>query len=88
VFFFCNEEGGNDGLHEVKIDQRIRKSAKLTGNSFILAKLSAGDMVALEANYHTKCLLALYNNARKVQVAQQQVSNKEDEVSGLTSCIC
>ena len=74
--FFCNEEGGNDGLHEVttlQVDQHVRKSAELTGNSFILAKLSVGDMVALEAMYHTKCLLTLYNNARKVQVAQQQV---------------
>ena len=84
--FFCDEEGGNDGVHEVsalQVDQCVWKSAELTGNSFTLARLSAGDMVALEAKYHTKCLLALYNNTRKVQVAQQQVSNKENEVSGV-----
>ena len=40
-------------------------------------------MVALEAKYHTKCLLALYNCARKVQAAQQQISSKDDEVSGI-----
>ena len=40
-------------------------------------------MIALEAKYHTKCLLALYNSARKVQVAQQQTSNNEEEISGI-----
>ena len=55
----------------------------LTGDGFLLAKLSLGDMVALEAKYHTKCLLALYNRGRKVQVTQQQISSKDDEVSGI-----
>ena len=35
---FCDEEGGNDGLHEVstlQVDQLVWKSAELTGNSFI-----------------------------------------------------
>ena len=40
---------------------------KLTGDSFLL---SLDDMVAMEAKYHTKCLLALFNRARKVQAAQ------------------
>ena len=41
------------------------------------------DMVALEAKYHTKCLLDLYNHARKVQTAQQRISSKDDEISGI-----
>ena len=60
--FVCGEEGGNDGLHEVttfQVDQHVRKCPKLTGDSFLLAKLSLGDMIALEAKYHTKCLLSL-----------------------------
>ena len=84
--FFCGEEGGTDGLHELttfQVDQRVHKCAKLTGDSFLLAKLSLGDMVALEAKYHTKCLLALYNRARKVQAPQQQISSKDDVVSGI-----
>ena len=40
-------------------------------------------MVALEAKYHTKCLLDLYNCASKVQAAQQQISSKDDEVLGI-----
>ena len=81
--FFCGEKGGTDGLHKAvtfQVNHRVRKSAELTGDNFLLAKLSLGDMVALEAKYHTKCLLALYNNARKVQAAQQQTSNKVDEI--------
>ena len=31
----------------------------------MLAKLAVGDMVAIEAKYHNKCLCALYNRARK-----------------------
>ena len=30
----------------------------------LIVKLASGDMVALEAKYHTKCLANLYNRAR------------------------
>ena len=33
----------------------------------LLVKLSTADMVALEAKYHTKCLVGLYNRARKAK---------------------
>ena len=57
---------------------------KQSGISYVLTRdKSLGDMVALEAKYHTKCLLALYNNAGKVQAAQHQTSNKENEISGI-----
>ena len=63
LVFFC-------GLHEAstfQIDRRVRESAALLGDTLLLARLSMGDMVALEAKYHAKCLLALYNRARKVK---------------------
>ena len=66
-----------------QVDQHVRKSAELTGDSLLSAKLSLGDMVALEAKYHTKCLLALYNRARKVQVEQQGAYSEDDEISGI-----
>lgn len=83
--FFCSHAAGTDGLHEVttfQVDQRVHESAKLTGDSLLLAKLSLGDMVALEAKYHTKCLLALYNSARKVQAVQQE-GIEDDEIAGI-----
>ena len=30
----------------------------------MLAKLAAGDMIAIEAKYHNRCICALYNRAR------------------------
>ena len=33
----------------------------------LLAKLSAGDLVALEAKYHTPCLASLYKKAERVK---------------------
>ena len=68
-FFFCGQAAGNDGLHEVttfQVGQRVRECAELTGDSMLLARLISGDMVvAVEAKYHSKCLLALYHHARK-----------------------
>ena len=44
-------------------------------NSFLLAKLAAGDMIAIEAKYHNKCMAALYNKARS---AKQVCSESDD----------
>jgi hypothetical protein len=41
--FFCGQAAGTDGLHEVttlQVDQHVRKSAELTGDSLLLAKLT------------------------------------------------
>ncbi len=49
----------------------------------LLGKLSLGDMVALEAKYHSKCLLALYNHARKAK-AEPHVADDDDlEIAGI-----
>ena len=50
----------------------------------LLAKLSLGDMIALEAKYHTICLLALYNHARKVKAEIHVAAGGDDfEISGI-----
>ena len=84
--FFCGQSAGSDGLHEAstfQIDRRMRESAALLEDTLLLARLSMGDMVALEAKYHAKCLLALYNRARKVKTDAQQGIDKERELSGI-----
>jgi len=84
--FFCGQSAGSDDLHEAstfQIDRRVRESAALVEDTLLLAKLSMGDMVALEAKYHTKCLLALYNRARKVKTDAQQETDREREISGI-----
>ena len=54
-------------------------------DTLLLARLSMGDMVALEAKYHAKCLLALYNRARKVKIDAQQGTDRERELSGIVT---
>ena len=44
----------------------------LCGDTGLLAKVSAGDMVVLDAKYHLKCLVVLYNHARKVKSKEQR----------------
>ena len=75
MFFFCGKSAGSDGLHEAstfQVDKRVRESATIVEDTLLLGKLSMGDMVALEAKYHTKCLLALYNRARKFKAETSQ----------------
>ena len=58
--FFCGKSG-TETLHEVatfQVDTRVRKCAAQVGDNELMARLSMGDMVALEAKYHSKCLLA------------------------------
>ena len=70
VCFFCGEPPGNSGVHEAatfQINKRVRACAVLLEDTELLAKLSTGDMVALEAKYHSKCLAGLYNRATTVK---------------------
>eukprot|EP00112_Aurelia_sp_Birch-Aquarium-sp1_P024416 Seg771.7 transcript_id=Seg771.7/GoldUCD/mRNA.D3Y31 product="hypothetical protein" protein_id=Seg771.7/GoldUCD/D3Y31 len=76
--FFCGKEGDDSKkLHKAatfQIDQQVRRAAALVKDTELLGKLSAGDMVALDAVYHAQCLVTLYNRARK----ESQVMNNED----------
>ena len=78
ICFFCDEPGGTAGLHCActhDINRKVRKCAIELEDSFLLAKLAAGDMIAIEAKYHSKCLAALYNKARSAK----QVCNESDD---------
>ena len=69
AFAFSVVKQLDDSLHEVttfQVDPRVCECAELTEDSImLLAKLFAGDMVALEVKYHSKCLLALYHCAQR-----------------------
>ena len=49
----------------------------------ILAKLSAADMVALEAKYHTKCLVNFYNRARRARAKGYKGTDNKETISGI-----
>lgn len=81
--FFCGKESGAERLHEVttfNTDLRVRESAAALDDTELLGRLSTGDMVALEAKYHAKCLASLYNRAAKVSKADFP-SGKEREAT-------
>ena len=76
--FFCGESG-TETLHGVatyQVDTRVRKCAALVGDNELLARLSMGDMVALEAKYNSKCLLALYYRAKTTVEAEPKLTMK------------
>ena len=54
----------------------MRKCAAILQDQTLLAKLSTGDFVALEAKYHAVCLTSLYKKAEAVRE-----KDEEDEVN-------
>ena len=57
-------------MHEVttfEVDFRVRRCAHTLQDLKLLAKLSSGDLIAIEARYHARCLVALYNRAAAVE---------------------
>ena len=72
--FFCDGDAdAGESLHKastLELDARVRKCALELQDKPLLAKLSSGDMVAQDAEYHIKCLVALYNRARASSVVQ------------------
>ena len=62
ICFFCDDNGGD--LHRastIDIDKKVRWHATELQYTKLLAKLAMGDMHAIDAFYHTKCLVGLYN---------------------------
>ena len=50
-------------LHQVltfQLEKHVRKCENILEDNALLGKLSAGDMIALDAMYHSTCLLNLY----------------------------
>ena len=49
------------------LDSKVKECANLLNNTVLLAKLSAGDMVTIDAMYHTPCLTSLYGRAARIE---------------------
>ena len=54
---------------------KVRRCALQLEDRKLLAKLSAGDIIALEAKYHRNCLTTLYNKARQATEKQEKEEN-------------
>ena len=51
--------------HQPHRYENVRRCALELEDTALLAKLAAGDMIAIEAKYHNNCLRSLYNKARQ-----------------------
>ena len=72
--FICEEESNLDDLRQastMKLNERLNECAKTLNDGKLLAKLSAGDVVALELKYHGVCLAGLYNRERAYLHAEE-----------------
>ena len=56
------------------MDKKVRDCTIFLSDGKLIAKLSAGDLVALEAKYHTACLVSFYNQVRNRRSASLRVS--------------
>lgn len=83
VCFFCDKPAAGDDLCNAatfQLDICVRQCALKLQDKPLLAKLSAGDLIAQEAKYHTQCLVSLYNRARD---KKPQESNVDDVNHGI-----
>eukprot|EP00794_Sanderia_malayensis_P004251 gene4251-4816_t len=81
--FFCGEQDDKANLHQCEtltVHQRVKRCAEDLGDTHILAKLSEGDMVAIEAKYHVKCLVRFYNNHRAHARKTRSNDNNENAI--------
>jgi len=61
----CDEkEGKLCEAMTMKVNEQINRCAKTMTDQKLLAKLSAGDVIAQEMKYHPSSLVALYNQER------------------------
>ncbi len=83
ICFFCGKSAAGDALRNAstfELDIRVRQCALKLQDKPLLAKLSAGDLIAQEAKYHAHCIASLYNKARDTKA---QESNIDDVNHGI-----
>ena len=82
VCFFCELSATKYGppLFEVctkEVDEKVRLAAIKMEDTKLLAKLAAGDMIAIEAKYHCRCLVRYYNRARSTQEEDEDATTRK-----------
>jgi len=83
---FCGKPPGSSDIHEAatfQVNEHVYACAVLLEDTKPLAKLRTTDMVALEAKYHTRCLVDLYNRARKAKDDRCGSITQREIISGI-----
>ncbi|KAK6167165.1 hypothetical protein SNE40_021260 [Patella caerulea] len=76
--FLCETEGGKlRQTATMQVNKRIHECAKTLCDRKLLAKLSAGDVIAQEVKYHPGCLVPLYNRERAYIKVRKQEKTQE-----------
>ena len=70
TYFFCDKPAPDGEFLTRKastfgLDMNVRKAAMKLQDKSLLAKLSAGDLIAQDAQYHLNCLNSWYNRVRE-----------------------
>lgn len=64
--FLCDETS-EDGLRDVttmNVDTNVKSCARKLQDFALLSKMGQSDLIALEARYHSRCLLSYYRKAK------------------------
>jgi hypothetical protein len=61
----------------------VRNAANHLCDEMLLAKVSEGDMIAVEALYHKSCLSALYNRLRDLQTTKPKADSENAIIEGI-----
>jgi len=77
VCIFCNRDS-EEILHDftsLEVHNKIRDMAKELGDFELLSRISGGDLVAIEAQYHIGCLTKFRNNYRSLKRKEENVDD-------------
>lgn len=81
VCIFCMEPATwNRQLHScstMELDRELKRMATELEDTTLLAKISGGDLVAIEAKYHRNCLSTYRNRYRSVQRASHRTETDD-----------
>ena len=85
--FFCGKPASpGRSLSKVatlELDVKVRQSAIKLQDEQLLAKLSSGDLIAQDAQYHVQCLASLYNRARDSETKNCHEFDADDVNHGI-----
>ena len=87
--FFCEQAGTTTDLClalTFSVDSRVHSIAVKPHDTRLLDKLSLGDMMAIEAKYHKRCLTDYYNKDRSVSAAAVDQNSEQKNAGKYSIC--
>ena len=75
--FFCDDTFGNlTKVETLSLDSHVRQIAGELRDTKLLAKFSGGDMVAVDAQNHLRCLAAFYGRGRSRKMRSNEAPHQ------------